>query len=117
MDPTTVLPPSPEKSPPPQNPHSATDAIIDSSALDRHQEAEPSTSRNVDNFRALVMKLAGRLLPAHQSLIGRRFDDIFPDELLVPDHPPYADYNNFGVISSGRKDRKRLDNRLADADA
>ncbi|KAL4569440.1 hypothetical protein LXL04_025078 [Taraxacum kok-saghyz] len=92
MDPTTIPPPSPEKSPPPppQNPHTPT-AIIDAPAFDCYQKAEPSTKGNMDNFKALVSKLAGRLLPAHQSLIERRLDDMIPDELLAPNHPPYAD--------------------------
>ncbi|XP_076895454.1 uncharacterized protein LOC143548078 [Bidens hawaiensis] len=72
MDPTT---------PPPQDPHTPTD-----------QNGEPSTARNMNNFKSLVFNLAGRLLPAdHQPLVERRFDEILPRELLVPEHPPYAD--------------------------
>ncbi|KAM0055783.1 putative linker histone H1/H5, domain H15, winged helix-like DNA-binding domain superfamily [Helianthus debilis subsp. tardiflorus] len=89
MDPTTVPPPyTPQQSPPPQNPHTPAGPVIEA---DRFPKGEPSGSRNMKNFKALVFKLAGRFSPANQRLIDRRFDDIVPDELLVPDHPPYDD--------------------------
>ncbi|KAI7750846.1 hypothetical protein M8C21_003043 [Ambrosia artemisiifolia] len=83
MDPTTVQPPQ-SPPPPPLNPDTPTDAVIEPSDA-------PSSRRNMNNFKALVFKLAGRFSPVNQSLIQRRFDDIIPQELPVPDHPPYDD--------------------------
>lgn len=92
MDPTTIPPqsPPPQLPPPspPQNPHTPPDAIINNSG-------EPTTNRNIENLKSLVLNLAGRLSPAQQSLIKQRFDDILPDELLIPDHPPYSDVNHY----------------------
>ncbi|KAI7750844.1 hypothetical protein M8C21_003041 [Ambrosia artemisiifolia] len=84
MDPTTVQPPQSPPPSPPLNPHTPTDAVIEPSD-------DPSSRRNMNNFKALVFKLAGRFSPVNQSLIQRRFDDIIPQELPVPDHPPYDD--------------------------
>ncbi|KAK1423133.1 hypothetical protein QVD17_18428 [Tagetes erecta] len=83
MDPTTTVPPSspPPPPPPPQNPHTPSD----------FNSSDSITHRNINNFKSLVIKLAGRLLPHHQSVIDQRFDDLLPHELIVPDHPPYAD--------------------------
>ncbi|XP_071695408.1 uncharacterized protein [Rutidosis leptorrhynchoides] len=93
MDPTTTtatpIPPSSPSSPPPQNPHTPPNAIMDTDCFP-DAEAIPIPS-NLENLKSLVLKLAGRMLPRHQSLIQQRFHDIFPDELLVPNHPPYAD--------------------------
>ncbi|KAL8228983.1 hypothetical protein R6Q57_013883 [Mikania cordata] len=88
MDPTTVQPPPPPPPYSPQNPHNPFHVKMEPSAFDCFQNGEPITT---PNFKPLVFKLAGRLLPAHRPLIEQRLNDILPHELLIPDHPPYAD--------------------------
>nr|XP_043638691.1 titin homolog isoform X2 [Erigeron canadensis] len=91
MDPTTTVTP-----PPQNNPDTPPDIISnndDGSSINNNSQSNTSSGgcQNMNNLKSLALKLAAGMLPAHQSLLQRHLDDIFPDELIVPDHPPYSD--------------------------
>lgn len=71
---------------PPINPNSNTSTVHD------HQERQRQ-SRTMENFKAKLMEYAQvtRMPPGQKLLIEKGFNDFFPNDLYVPNHPPYRE--------------------------